>query len=371
MRTTHPEWIRRRGDWPSVNGGLRALLMFESTATESFESWDNFLRAYYEPIRTAFRLIPYLGENQADDLAQSFFMKMYKQDILEKRPAIKGRFRNWLYVAARRHGVDEWRKQKRRHEQSAAPGDPEPADPGFGGPDDAPFDADLFYALSILHMTVARVRKHLMEDGKSEHWMIFEELVLAPLIPGRVPKSRDALLAMFPGQPPGFLDNRLTTVKRVFRRILPALVPADPTDTLTPDERLEELLAILRASQSSRLWLALLAKPAPEPGESTGSSDDLAMPSSVDEIPEGRIPPEVMQDELRVLLGFWLAMPLNDYLDDLEGAGPTIARVIRDSRPAGRLGRQKVSPCLNLLGLCDRSASRDRRDPAWRARECV
>ncbi len=198
-----------------------ALLMFQSTATESFESWDNFLRAYYEPIRTAFRLIPYLGENQADDLAQSFFMKMYKQDILEKRPAIKGRFRNWLYVAARRHGVDEWRKLNRRHEQSAAPGDPEPVDPGVGGPDDAPFDADLFYALSILHMTVARVRKHLMEDGKSEHWMIFEELVLAPLIPGRMPKSRDALLAMFPGQPPGFLDNRLTTVKRVFRRILP------------------------------------------------------------------------------------------------------------------------------------------------------
>ena len=45
--------------------------------------------------------------------------------------------------------------------------------------------------------------------------MIFEELVLAPLIPGRVAKSREELLAMFPGQPPGFLDNRVTTVKRV------------------------------------------------------------------------------------------------------------------------------------------------------------
>ena len=282
-------------------------------------------------------------------------MKMYKQDILEKRPAIKGRFRNWLYVAARRHGVDEWRKLNRRHEQSAAPGDPEPVDPGFGGPDDAPFDADLFYALSILHMTVARVRKHLMEDGKSEHWMIFEELVLAPLIPGRVPKSRDALLAMFPGQPPGFLDNRLTTVKRVsgafFRRSCPLTrpIPSRPTNDWKNCWKSCGL-----HSPAGCGW-RLLAKPAPEPGESTGSSDDLAMPSSVDEIPEGRIPPEVMHDELRVLLGFWLAMPLNDYLDDLEGAGPTIARVIRDSRPRGAPGpAESLAPCLNLLGLCDR-----------------
>ena len=34
-------------------------------------------------------------------------------------------------------------------------------------------------------MTVGRVRKHLLQEGKAEHWMIFEELVLAPLVPGR------------------------------------------------------------------------------------------------------------------------------------------------------------------------------------------
>ena len=85
-------------------------------------------------------------------------------------------------------------------------------------------------------MTVGRVRKHLLEEGKSEHWTIFEELVLAPLIPGRVPKSPGEILAMFPGETPGFLDNRMTTVKRVFRRILPALIPADPTEHLTPSD---------------------------------------------------------------------------------------------------------------------------------------
>jgi hypothetical protein len=69
-------------------------------------------------------------------------------------------------------------------------GDPEPVDPAVAGADDAPFNADEFYALSILYVTIARVRKHPVEEGKSEHWMIVEELVLTPLIPGRVAKRR-------------------------------------------------------------------------------------------------------------------------------------------------------------------------------------
>ena len=71
-------------------------------------------------------------------------------------------------------------------------------------------------------MTIARVRRHLIEEGKSEHWMIFEELVLAPLFPGRVPKTREEICVPLPRPAACFLDNRLTTVKRVFRRILPA-----------------------------------------------------------------------------------------------------------------------------------------------------
>ena len=53
------------------------------------------------------------------------------------------------------------------------------------------------------------------------------------------------------------------------------------------------------------------------------------------------ISPEVLHDELRVLLGFWLEMPLNDYLDDLEGAGPTVARVLR-RRAATRAARARA-----------------------------
>ena len=205
-------------------------------------------------------------------MTQSFFLKMHERRFLENRPAIKGRFRDWLYVAAKRHAIDEWRKSQRIRERPDAFAIHDPVDLHSSPSEDAAFNVDEFYALSVLHMTVQKVRQHLIDEGKPEHWMIFEELVLAPLFPGRVPKPRAELLAMFPGQEPDYLDNRVTTVKRVFRRILPALLPADPTEHLTPEERLSELLEILSASRKNHLWLAFLVSPLPNSEQSLDSS---------------------------------------------------------------------------------------------------
>jgi DNA-directed RNA polymerase specialized sigma24 family protein len=328
--------------------------MFETTAPENFESWDRFLGCYFEPIRTALRLMPFVGEDRADDVAQSFFLKMYERDILENRPAITGRFRNWLYAAARRHAIDEWRKIQRRPERPDAFDAREPAEPRLASADDSPFDADELYALSLLHLTVARVRQHLIAEGKREHWLIFEELVLAPLVPGRAVKTRDELAAMFPGRAADFLDNRVTTVKRVFRRILPALIPADPTESISSDERFHELLEILRASKKNRLWLAFLTDPAPGLEESTGSSLDLAARPSVDDAQEAMVHSDILRDELRVLLAFWLEMPMHDYLDDIENVGPAVASAVRGSRPAVRLGRRRdAGSVFSLKSLID------------------
>jgi hypothetical protein len=161
---------------------------------------------------------------------------------------------------------------------------------------------------------------------------------------------------MFPGQGPVFLDNRMTTVKRVFRRILPALIPADPTENLTPEQRFQELLEILRDSKHNRLWLAVLLDPAPGAESSPGSSLDLAAESIGAEGPGEPVAPEVLQDELRILLGFWLEMPLAEYLDDLESVGPAVAAAVRQARPSGLLRRPgAAAPAFNLRGLVDGS----------------
>ncbi len=86
------------------------------------------LSAYYEPIKTAMALMPFVGADRADDVAHNFFLKLYEHDLLANRPAITGRFRDWLYVAARHHAIDESRKVQRRRERADAFEGLEPAD---------------------------------------------------------------------------------------------------------------------------------------------------------------------------------------------------------------------------------------------------
>ena len=242
----------------------------------------------------------------------------------------------------------------------------EPVDPRPGGSEEAPFDADEFYALSVLHMTVGRVHKHLLEEGKSEHWMIFEELVLAPLIPGRVPKTREELLAMFPGQGPVFLDNRVTTVKRVFRRILPALIPADPTENLTSEERFQELLEILHASKNNRLWLAFLTNPMPGPEESPGSSLDLAAPPSAEEMPgRGRLAGHSSRRAPRSYWGSGWKCHCTNTLTTSKAWARRWRQRSATRGPAGPLGRRARRRSAAQSERVDRRArSHGRRDPA-------
>jgi hypothetical protein len=92
----------------------------------------------------------------------------------------------------------------------------------------------------------------------------------------------------------------------------------------------------------------------------------LAVPSS-----------DTLHDELRILLGFWLEMPLAEYLDDLEMAGPAVAAAIRESASSGSGERSpgaarpfnlrmlidemqpaaSAIPCQQLTALLDRIKS--------------
>jgi hypothetical protein len=68
---------------------------------------------------------------------------------------------------------------------------------------------------------------------------------------------------------------------------------------------------------------------------------------------------EILHDELRVLLGFWLEMPVSNYLDDLEAVGPVLAAAIRDSRPSGKFGgRGARAAAISLRGLIEASDPR-------------
>ena len=123
--------------------------MFHSTTAENFQSWDKFLDAYYEPIKAALGLMPFVGADRAEDVAHNFFLKLYQRQPAGE-PADDHRAVPRLAVhRGPAPALDELRKLQRRRERPDAFEIHEPADPRRA-PGGAPFDADECYALSVL-----------------------------------------------------------------------------------------------------------------------------------------------------------------------------------------------------------------------------
>ncbi len=291
--------------------------MFEPTSYFAFTSWDRFVQVYEAPIRCAFRSLPFVEPDWVDDLTQSFLVKLMEKNLLVQPPALKGRFRDWLFGSIRNHAADEGRRRQRRgrHERH------EPIEmcpPLAHDEAEEACDTDSLYALAVLHLTIQKVRRHWEEKGKPEVWAIFEELVLAPLVPGRKTCTRAELLERYPGRDAQYLDNCATSVKRVFRKVLPTVVAGELTDREAPEERFAEWLEILRTSRSSqchRLHLAFRPAPRLAPDGDVEASQSLAAHDQ-----DADVPDELQHDELKVLQVFWLAMPFEDYLCP-RGAG--------------------------------------------------
>lgn len=322
------------------------------TVSENFDSWEKFFVAYEGLIRGALRSLPSVPPDLEDDVVQSFFLKMLQKDLLNNRPTLKGRFRDWLFMSVKNHAIDEYRRRSRRPERTDPFETNEPASPAGGGSVAA--EGDALYALGLLNLTLRRVRKQWEDQGKPEVWRFFDELVLAPLDPTRVAKTPAELLAEFPGHKYDDLFNRATSFKRVVRRALPALIPPDLTERQTPEEQFEEWLEILRTSNAGRnnlLWLAFRTAPPPAASASLDSSVNLLVGQSPGGSIDVEVTPEMARDELRVLLGFWLAMPLEDYLGPLAEIGPHAARAGLAPRGAGKMPPRAST--FSLLSIID------------------
>jgi DNA-directed RNA polymerase specialized sigma24 family protein len=309
--------------------------MFESTVDEHLQDWTTFCQVYEGPIREAFRSLPYVPPDRVDDLTQDFFCKLLKQDFLKTVPTISGRFRDYLFGSIRNFARDDRRRRARSRQESGPPGI-DPADPSpEGSPRDD--DPDTLYALSLLHRTVQEMRHHCETSGKPEIWRVFDELILAEQIPGRTPKSRAALLEEFPGRDMQFLDNRLTTAKRIFRRLLPELIPVRLSDRGSAEERFGEWLEILRGSSLSRfgrLHLAYLVSSSHSPDSTAVPSLDLAVGEqspTVETLPE-----TLTDDELQILLSFRIELPFACYLGGNEALSK--GRSSRSPVPGNTLG---------------------------------
>ena len=297
----------------------------EPTRDVHLADWRPFALAYYEPIVRALRLLR-VPEGDLEDLAHSFLLKAAERDLLATFRAFrrrqegdgrKVRFRRYLYRSLQNHVRDFHRgigpvAKVRGLELDAAltlADDPQRT-----------LDPDAIYALDVLHRAIQALRRHCERSGKPHYWVFFEETFLADEFRGRRGRSRADLLRAYPEFDAQRLENALTTTKRAFRRIVEGLIPRGLRGDDGPGERFEEWMTILReshAAQFNLLHVAYRVMPDIDPGMSHAASTALVVgpcrggPASAYEEPA----PTAEDDELSILVGFHLELPLTELLD--------------------------------------------------------
>jgi hypothetical protein len=334
--------------------------------------WQAFALAYYEPILRALRLLR-VPEGELQDLAHSFVLKAAERDFLATFRALRRRaeedgrrvrFRTYLYRSIQNHVRDFHRETGRGARARVL--DPDAALTIADDPETT-LDPDAIYALDVLHQAIQALRRHCERSGKPHCWVFFEEMYLADEFRGRRGRSRAALLQAFPDFDAQRLDNALTTDKRAFRRFVQALIPRGLREEAGPGERFEEWMAILQkshASQFNRLHVAYRVMPYFDPEMSHAASSAMV----VDRLRGGdsactyQEPSAAAEDdELNILVGFYLEIPLTELIDAAElvryiaPSSPLRPRTRAGSRahPGSRYALSGVTRPIRLLTLID------------------
>jgi hypothetical protein len=284
--------------------------------TQLFNRPDYFYITYFERVRRAC-LTHCRNDSDADDMAQDFvlnkvmtgglilkYQDRINQEVANGKKATS--FRKYLYRAILNFCIEQSRTRKRNVIQNH---DPQMIGEYVAG-GERNLDADSLYAMSILHRTLQGVKNHCRKKKKEMHWVIFEELVLAEYLTGRKPRNRGELrLQFFPGSRDNQkIDSALTTVKRIFQRIIEDSFEAEGEGSANGQELFDEWMGILKRSNAS-LHSALQAAYR----VSSPVADSIIAKNSIDMFSSPR-DESIGEDELSLLLSYRMDLPLTDWV---------------------------------------------------------
>jgi RNA polymerase sigma-70 factor (ECF subfamily) len=334
--------------------------MFASTIVENLRDFQSFYVAYHEPVRSVLRMTLGVRHDDLDDLSQSFFLKVLEKNLLASYEGERGMFRWWLFTALKHHLIDKLRENRRSVVKMGLGIAIDPVEVSESEPEVAD-EADSLYALHVLNMALQKMRLHCEKSGKPEIWSIFEGWFLG-MSDGRPQKQViDEIHARFPEHDRQYVLNRMVSGQRIFRHILPGVIPPSLSECDDPEERFEEwkwLYGRCRAGLRDRVRLAFCVNPAPASGDPKAPSMNLTGHSDVlDDWTAAPLARTLGDDELRILLSFRLAMPLDYYLGPLDNlprrpkAGAS-GRLDGLSKPAAPLTLQSLlTPGSEPYGL--------------------
>jgi DNA-directed RNA polymerase specialized sigma24 family protein len=204
----------------------------------------DLLKRYLPALRAHLVLKKRIDRERAEDLVQGFVAnKVLEQGLISRADPDKGRFRALLVTSLNHYVIDVYRHQ------SGTPAAFSLSDSdrtSVMGDAESPSDVfDLAWARELLGEVLRRMRAECENTGRIDIWGIFESRILGPILEGTTSLPYELLVARFGFRSPTQAANALVTAKRMFARVLRAVVGEYAGDEAAIEAEIRDLQQIL------------------------------------------------------------------------------------------------------------------------------
>ena len=184
------------------------------------EAFGDLADGYWKPVYKHLRITWKLGNEDAQDLTQSFFSEAYQKAWLERYDPARARFRTFIRVCADRL-VLNWQqaaaRMKRGGDAETVPLDFAEAERELAAHSAGDSDADAFFqrefVRALFDRALASVRDEYLESGRETHLRLFERYDVA----GAGGVTYAGLAEQF-GLTTAQVTNYLAQIRRSFRQ---------------------------------------------------------------------------------------------------------------------------------------------------------
>ncbi len=223
-----------RNDYTDMGGTGEAFLTTHWSLIEGMASADQDRRLaligvlmdrYWKPVYCYLRRQGHTNE-EAKDLTQGFFHEVVlERHLVEKADPAKGRFRSFLLMALNRYLVNVRKheaRQRRRPTGKLVPLEMvEPAELSQLVAESDPEDCfNYAWVSALLERVLEDLEADYQRDGKTVHWQLFHDRVLAPILDRTDPVPLAELCTRYGLADEAQASNMIVTVKRRFQKLL-------------------------------------------------------------------------------------------------------------------------------------------------------
>jgi RNA polymerase sigma-70 factor (ECF subfamily) len=233
------------GRFPTTHWSLVARAGQDATEPKR-QALGELLVRYLPALRAHLVYGKRLAPEDADDLLQEFVAaKILEKELIGRADAQLGKFRTFLLTALDRFLIDRLREQTARKRSPAGGELRALGDLADQLPAEQHCDAfDLAWAHNVIEETVRLMRTECETSDRMDVWGVFECRLLGPILNAVEPVEYDELVGRFGLQSPSQASNLLITAKRMFARLMHAVVGEYALGSAEIESEIGELMEV-------------------------------------------------------------------------------------------------------------------------------